>query len=407
MYKLYKITALILCMIFLASGSVMADDHTREEVRAAYVNNVTYKNGPPYAEMPSVKAPYLAGKLSDDAMEGALSYVNFIRYLAYLDHDVVLDPLYNLRAQHGAVLLAANDFLAHDSECPADMPADFFTTAHAGTMSSNIACINWMEDPILLTAVEFFVRDDGEGNLATLGHRRWLLDPRMSATGFGLANSESGLTYAVMYAHDASKQVENWDHVAWPSRGAFPADLMTDGLAWSVSLDPGMYDIASSDIQVVMTEVSYGNLPIKYIRVDTSGYGAGPCVIFMPDLDAAGIEDYQQNQKWTVEISGLVDTSGADKKITYTVDMISIFPVDPVSVELDINEIALSPGETIALSAQVIPEWADDLSVTWTSSDETVAVVENGVVTAVGPGQCVITALSVNGRTDECAVIVR
>lgn len=404
--NIYKICVFILTALILVTESAMAEEHTRDDVRAAYDALVSYENASPYAEKPVVSGEYFAGKLTDEAMNAALSYANFIRYLAYLEGEITLDPLYNLRAQHGAVLLAANDELAHDPSCPADMPGDFYLTAHMGTMSSNIACINWMEDPILLTAVEFFVRDDGEANLETLGHRRWILDPRMAMTGFGLANAESGLTYAVMYAHDASKTVENWDHVVWPSKGAFPADLMTDGLAWSVSLDPAMYDVSASDIRVSMTEASHGKLPLKYIKIDSSGYGAGPCVIFMPDLDAAGIEDYQQNQSWTVEITGLADKNGALAEISYTVDMISIFPIDPSSVEMDIDSAEMKAGESISIKADVIPAWADDVSLTWVSADPNVAAVENGVVTAVAPGKCVISAYTVNGRGAHCNITV-
>ena len=43
----------------------------------------------------------------------------------------------------------------------------------------------------------------------------------------------------------------------------------------------------------------------------------------------------------------------------------------------------LSVGDTINLIATVTPVGATDTSVTWSSSDETVATVENGLVTAV------------------------
>ena len=66
------------------------------------------------------------------------------------------------------------------------------------------------------------------------------------------------------------------------------------------------------------------------------------------------------------------------------------------------REAALRPGETLQLSAAVIPEWADDLSIAWSSGDERVATVENGLVTAVGAGACEIIATSVNGKYDVC-----
>ena len=55
-------------------------------------------------------------------------------------------------------------------------------------------------------------------------------------------------------------------------------------------------------------------------------------------------------------------------------------------------------GETVQLAAVVTPEDATDASLTWSSSDETVATVdENGLVTAVAAGAAVITATANDG----------
>ena len=55
-------------------------------------------------------------------------------------------------------------------------------------------------------------------------------------------------------------------------------------------------------------------------------------------------------------------------------------------------------GETAQLTAEVTPSYADNKRVTWQSSDEKVATVdENGKVTAVGNGTATITATSVSG----------
>ena len=67
----------------------------------------------------------------------------------------------------------------------------------------------------------------------------------------------------------------------------------------------------------------------------------------------------------------------------------------------------LYPGEALALSADVVPAWADDLSITWSSTDEAVATVNaDGLATAVAPGVCEIVARSANGCEDRCALSV-
>lgn len=78
------------------------------------------------------------------------------------------------------------------------------------------------------------------------------------------------------------------------------------------------------------------------------------------------------------------------------------------SVTLNKSKIELLPGNTAKLKAHVEPFEADE-TIVWTSSDEEIAVVdENGLVTAIAKGSCVITATSAKDATKfaECAVSV-
>ena len=79
------------------------------------------------------------------------------------------------------------------------------------------------------------------------------------------------------------------------------------------------------------------------------------------------------------------------------------------SCTLGSHELRLRPGETVILTAELLPADAADRRVLFSSSDESVAVVDDGgLVTAVGRGQAVIRAASADGFCfDECAVTVR
>ncbi len=77
------------------------------------------------------------------------------------------------------------------------------------------------------------------------------------------------------------------------------------------------------------------------------------------------------------------------------------------SVTLDQSELNLEVGGTATLTATVAPESVTDPTLTWASSDEEVATVdENGVVTAVGQGTATITATAANGVSAACEVTV-
>ena len=105
------------------------------------------------------------------------------------------------------------------------------------------------------------------------------------------------------------------------------------------------------------------------------------------------------------------DCSAADDgSVTWSNDPLNaamgIVPV--AGITLDKSELSLTAGgETATLTATVLPEDAMDKTVTWTSSNETVATVSDGIVTPVSEGETDITVTTVEGSyTDTCKVTV-
>ena len=84
---------------------------------------------------------------------------------------------------------------------------------------------------------------------------------------------------------------------------------------------------------------------------------------------------------------------------------ITVKPVDVISVTLDKTSVSLLTGESIALTATVLPENATDKIVTWFSSDNNVATVSDGKVTAMSVGKATVTARVGNVKA-ECSVTV-
>ena len=75
------------------------------------------------------------------------------------------------------------------------------------------------------------------------------------------------------------------------------------------------------------------------------------------------------------------------------------------SLTLDNDALALAVGEDATLKATIAPVYATQ-SVTWSSSDEAVATVENGKVTAVAAGTATITVAASDTMKAECVVTV-
>ena len=84
---------------------------------------------------------------------------------------------------------------------------------------------------------------------------------------------------------------------------------------------------------------------------------------------------------------------------------ITVNPIDVTSISLDKTAVSLLIGESVTLTATVVPENATDKIVTWSSSNNNVATVTNGKITAVSVGNATITA-QIGGIKSECSVTV-
>ena len=104
----------------------------------------------------------------------------------------------------------------------------------------------------------------------------------------------------------------------------------------------------------------------------------------------------------TAEITvALSDGTSATCTVTVTA---SVVPAS--SVVLDTEQLSLMVGENATLTATVLPDTATDKRVFWRSSNASVAMVQDGLVTAVGKGTATVTAFTDNGKTATCTITV-
>ena len=117
----------------------------------------------------------------------------------------------------------------------------------------------------------------------------------------------------------------------------------------------------------------------------------------------------------TVDRNGKVTACGVGKcTVTATTVngltancQVKVTEVKPASITLDPTSLTLATNTSGQLRATVLPENAIDKSVTWSSTDKSVATVDqSGNVKAVAVGQCTIKAKTVNGLTATCLVTV-
>lgn len=108
-------------------------------------------------------------------------------------------------------------------------------------------------------------------------------------------------------------------------------------------------------------------------------------------------------------ITAKIETSHGTYTATCEVTVnVHIESITIVNAGIDASRnLELYKNQTADLTVDFNPdEFAESKTIIWESSDKTVAKVENGKVTAVAPGTAIITATTVNGKTDSITVTV-
>ncbi len=95
---------------------------------------------------------------------------------------------------------------------------------------------------------------------------------------------------------------------------------------------------------------------------------------------------------------------GSGVKGYMTVTVAQTVPVE--NITLSHSRLSIEKDTQISLTASIYPEDATNKSLTWCSSNESVARVANGVVCGIGKGTATIIATTTNGKSVSCTVTV-
>ncbi|MBQ9374727.1 MAG: CAP domain-containing protein [Ruminococcus sp.] len=279
-----------------------------------------------YDESYSLSVPYGTGSVTLSTQEQALNAVNFCRYVAGLPADLQLNSEYTQKAQTGSLVNAVNDVLSHYPTQPEGMSDDMFNLGYDGTSHSNIASGFYN----LPQSIIEYMDDSDTYNIGVLGHRRWVLNPKMQKTGFGMVGK-----YAAMYAIDRTRQQEfTGDYVCWPGKN-MPYELYDtifgDTYAFSVTLGNRYDTPALADVQVTVTSTKLNktwnldstkqNTSGEFLNVENSYYGTPKCIIF-----SVG-EKFPEDDLISVRITG-IKKNGVESPISYSVQMFNMFEHD-------------------------------------------------------------------------------
>lgn len=187
-----------------------------------------------------------AGAVSPQFQAATLGAVNWFRQMAGLQ-PIIDNAAANNRAQQAALMMHAQNTLSHTPSSSWDC------YSAAGAESAGRA--NLTLGVIGSRGVTGQMEDPGAGNTA-LGHRRWLLYPRLDVVGVG-STSRAGVV-EVIGNFTAAQQESPW--VAWPPPGYVPDEVLFE--RWSLSRAGADFSRSSVSVTANGQALSVSKLPI-------------------------------------------------------------------------------------------------------------------------------------------------
>ncbi|WP_240416348.1 Ig-like domain-containing protein [Paenibacillus periandrae] len=159
--------------------------------------------------------------------------------------------------------------------------------------------------------------------------------------------------------------------------------------ATGVSLDNNTISLAKGQSAIVKATVAPSNASNKTVLWSTSD--ANVATVSNGIVTASG--------KGTAVITA--QTLDGGLKATATVDV----KIAAATITLDPSGLSLFAGQTAVLKAAVAPEDTSSKALVWSTSDPTVATVNDGTVTAVNKGNAIITVQTQDGSIKATAIV--
>ena len=214
--------------------------------------------------------------------------------------------------------------------------------------------------------------------------------------------------------------------ITWTSSDNNIATVSNDGIV--TGINPGIVTITAKSNNgkesVIKISVLDSGNEISSIKINTSGTSlkVGDSLTLIATIYPSYSQD--KSVTWTSSDSSIVSvsnngvitanklgtavitaTSSNGKTATSKINVVSK-SVEVTSIRLSKTKVETTVGEKVSLDAIITPNNATNQKLTWTSSDNSIATVSYGTVTALKKGTVTITATSSNGKSAICTIVV-
>lgn len=257
------------------------------------------------------------GYLSELEETYALNTIKLIRFIAGISDNIYLSDEYIEKAHAAAFVNHANGTLSHYPSMPSGINETYAKLGIQASQDCNLAKYNHPNVSMKYAILDGWMDDSDSTNIQNLGHRRWILSPKLGMVGFGAVTDDKA-TYSAMYVTDRSSVHQDNKAICWPAEN-MPTSLFNANQPWCISLGS---QVNIDEVKVRLIRFS-DNRNWYFSKESSDGdfyisnldYGQKGCVIFRP----AGINKYDDGETFYVMVSGI-----GEDTISYTVDFFDL-----------------------------------------------------------------------------------
>ncbi|MDE7347958.1 MAG: leucine-rich repeat protein, partial [Muribaculaceae bacterium] len=298
---------------------------------------------------------------------------------------------------------------------------EYVTVDKNGVITANN---NWSTGTSIITATAM----DGSGVKATcevtVGYPVYVMNIEVSESNVNMNPGDTKQLTATVYPEDADNK-----SVAWTSSDTSVVTVTENGLIEAVAegyatitvmaldgsgatgycyvtVSPKYIDVAGITLNATELSLTEGEAATLSATVDPSDATDKTVTWSSSDYNVAYVDSEGNVSAMSAGTAVITATASNGMTASCTVTVATNI-VSVESIILDYTELTLDEGQTWTLYATITPDNATDMSVTWSTSDSSIASVDSfGNVTAMSAGTAVITATASNGKTASCFVMV-
>ncbi len=235
-----------------------------------------------------------AGDVPQNTMDKIFTRIDYFRKAAGLNNTITENETKSKKAQQAALMMKSNGTLDH---FPPESWKCYSTAGKDGAGSSLLTQTRNAE------AVDSYMRDAGAAN-GPVGHRRWLLWPKLQELGVGNTNNTNAIW---VLGNGGTPPVDAPEFISWPPKGYVPKQFAYP--RWSFS-------IANADFtgtSITMKDQNNQSVALSIEALDNA-YG-DRTIVWVPTIN---VNSFTEDTTFKVTLEN-VGVGGEIQKFDYEV----------------------------------------------------------------------------------------